>query len=96
MSVWDNEYYEEEPDGYGSEPDPDDPSGILRRDRDAEIAGRQWAKAMGTGYPSPVESSRLVDQGHQNPGGQPEGQEVEPARAGDTEAGENEKHEAED
>jgi hypothetical protein len=37
MSEWDNQYYEEEPDGYGAESDPNDPQGDLRRDRDAEI-----------------------------------------------------------
>lgn len=40
MSVWDNEYYEDEPEGYGVEPDPDDPLGILRADRDAELNAR--------------------------------------------------------
>lgn len=40
MSVWDNQYDDDEPDGYGADPDPDDPQGDLRRDRDAEVDAR--------------------------------------------------------
>jgi hypothetical protein len=56
--------------------------------------GEEWAKAMGTGYPSPVESSGPVDQHHQNPSGEAKGHEIESRRAGYTEAGEHEKHES--
>jgi hypothetical protein len=45
MSVWDDGYYEDEPDGYGEEPDPDDPQGILKRDRDAEADAAAGARA---------------------------------------------------
>lgn len=55
----------------------------------------KWAKAMGTGYPSPVESSGPVDQHHQNPSGEAKGQKIESCRAGNTQAGENEKNETE-
>jgi hypothetical protein len=44
MSVWDDQYYEDEPEGYGSDPDPDDPQGDLRRDRDAEIDSKRPAE----------------------------------------------------
>lgn len=43
-----------------------------------------------------AERPGLVDQIHQNPSGQPEGQEVEAAGTGDAEAGEHEQHEAKD
>jgi hypothetical protein len=69
--------------------------GYVTPDEDRRHA-ESWAKAMGTGYPSPVEPSGLVDQGHQNPSGETEGQEVEAAGAGDAETGEHKKHEAED
>ena len=69
--------------------------GHLTPDDDCRRA-EAWAKAMGTGYPSTVEDSGLIDQDHQNPSREAEGQEVEAAGAGDAEAGENEKHEAED
>lgn len=41
MSVWDDGYYEEEGEGCGSEEaSPDDPLGILKADRDAEVDAR--------------------------------------------------------
>jgi hypothetical protein len=48
VTVW--EYYEDEPEGYGSDPNPDDPLGILERDRDAELEARVYCSNCGASY----------------------------------------------
>jgi hypothetical protein len=53
-----------------------------------------WARNMGTGYPSVRDAGGLVDNHDQEPSGEAEGQEVEAAGARDSQSCENKQDEA--
>lgn len=53
----------------------------------------EWAKAMGTGYPSPQNAS-LIEQGYQNPSSEPKGEQVEPGWTGNAETAQDKQDKA--